>query len=235
MSDSRGTASIPPITALIFMKLESQRVPRKNLREVGGRPLFEWIFEVLESSRHVEKVILNTDSELIADRVSGRFNVKIHMRPQHLLEIQTNEANQIIGWDLDNCEGEFFLQSHSTNPLLTPATVDRAVETFFRQAIPNGHDSLFSVTAHRKRFFFEDGRPVNHDPAQLQKTQELPPVLEENSCVYLFSRSSFSASAANRIGLNPYLFQMDATEAVDIDTEGDLRLADALLRTRSPS
>lgn len=224
----------PQVTGLVFMKLESERVHRKNLREVGGKPLFHWIFEILTASSRVKDVILNTDSRLIADEVSRNFPVRIHMRPDHLLTIQSDEANQIVGWDMEQVQDDYFLQTHSTNPLLTLHTLERAVDTYFGQALPGGHDSLFSVTPHQKRFYTPDGKPVNHDPARLQKTQELDPLLEENSCIYLFSRAAFFDNDRNRIGRNPYLFPMAAEEAMDIDTEDDLQLADRILRaTRS--
>ncbi len=222
------------VTALLFMKLESERVPRKNMRLVGGEPLYHWIFSALTNSRYVQRVVLNTDSELIAEEVAARFDVVVHMRPQYLLRITNDEANQIMWHDMQMLDGEYFLQTHSTNPLLTSATLDAAVETFFTVALPAGHDSLLSVTTHQKRFFFPDGRPVNHDPRRLRKTQELDPLLEENSCVYVFSRRSFVANGNNRIGRKPFLHAIPAIEALDIDTEDDMELADRLLTARAP-
>lgn len=223
------------VTALVFMKLESERVPRKNLRLVGGEPLFHWIFKTLSESRYVDGIVLNTDSELIAEQVTARFDVRIHMRPDHLLRITGDEANQIMAYDLTLEPGEFFLQTHSTNPLLSARTLDLSIKSFFERALPDGFDSLFSVTPHRKRFFFSDGRPVNHDPRSLRKTQELDPLLEENSCIYLFSRTSFKANGNNRLGVRPFLFETQADEALDIDTEEDLALADRLLMSRERS
>lgn len=223
------------VTGLVFMKLESERVPRKNLREVGGRPLFEWIFEALTRAERIGEIILNTDSEILADAVANRFDVRIHMRPPHLLTIQTDEANQIIGYDVDESDAPIYLQTHSTNPLLRPETIDLAVDTFLDEALAAGHDSLFTVTSHQKRFFFSDGRAVNHDPKRLIKTQELPPLYEENSCIYLFTRDAFYANQRRRIGAHPRLLPISAREAIDIDTEEDLRLADQLLRAAHAS
>ena len=226
-------SAVRPVVGLVFMKLHSERVPRKNLRTVGGEPLFHWIFDVLDRSEYVERTVLNTDSDLIAEEVTERFpDVGIHMRPDHLLTIDHDEANQIMNHDLELDPGEYFLQTHSTNPLLTRQTLDRAVEVYFEEALPAEFDSLFSVTAHKKRFFWSDGRPVNHDPSDLRMTQELDPLLEENSCIYLFSRESFLANDRNRIGANPYMFEMPAGEALDIDTEEELALADRLLSTK---
>jgi len=223
-------SSIPPIKALLFMKGHSERVPRKNMREFCGRPLFHWIMDVLAESRHIGEIIINTDSEEIAESASSNFNVTIHMRPEHLLTITSNEANLIMAHDLSITEGEWFLQTHSTNPLLLPATVDRAVETFF-SAERGEHDSLFTVTPMQKRFYFSDGRAVNHDPEKLIKTQELPPIYEENSCIYMFSRTVFE-ERGNRIGANPMLLPMDPYEAVDIDEPIDWSIAEAMMQTR---
>lgn len=229
------SSEIRPVTGLVFMKLHSERVPRKNLRTVGGKPLFCWIFEVLASSPLIHEIILNTDSELIAEEVSSRFAVTVHMRPDRLRDIHSNEANQIIAYDLERANGDYFLQTHSTNPLLSVDTLDAAVDAFFSRARPAGFDSLVSVTEHRKRFYRSDGSPVNHSPDELVKTQEISPLLEENSCVYLFSRRSFRENHSNRIGARPFFWTMSQEEALDIDTEDDLTLADRLLATSNSS
>jgi CMP-N-acetylneuraminic acid synthetase len=76
------------------------------------------------------------------------------------------------------------------------------------------------------RLYWEDGSAVNHDPKVLLKTQDLPIIYEENSCFYLFSRSSFEAAGNKRIGLNPYMYEISKLEAVDIDEPDDFRLAE---------
>jgi N-acylneuraminate cytidylyltransferase len=181
----------------------------------------------LAASSRIRQIIVNTDSAEIADLCRPLPKVKIHERPTHLLGDEVG-ANPLIEWDLDHSEGEYYLQSHSTNPLLTSATIDAAVHTYFSQ---NAHDSLFSVTPIRKRFYWQDGRPVNHDPANLLMTQSLPPLLEENSCIYLFSKSGFRQNRG-RLGRNPLLFPMAALESVDIDEESDFAVADALMCSR---
>lgn len=217
----------PPLNALIFMKGHSARVPNKNLRMFCGRPLCHWILETLSASAHLGRIIVNTDSEPIAQAVSGFPKVKVHRRPAYLLGDHV-VANPIIAWDMEHCEGEYFLQSHSTNPLLTTATVDAAIAAFFSQ---QEHDSLFSVTALQRRLYWADGRGINHDPARLLPTQELPPVYEENSCLYVFSRKSFRTTG-QRLGAKPLMFPTPPIEAVDIDEESDFAVAEALMQSR---
>lgn len=218
----------PKVKALIFMKYHSVRVPRKNVRDFCGRPLFHWIIDTLQKSEHINEVIINTDSQEIADNAKENFDVTIHMRPEHLLDIHSNEANQIIAHDLSLTDGEYFLQTHSTNPNLSVDTINLAVEAFF---MSTKHDSLISVTPIKKRFYWPDGRPVNHDPYSLIKTQDQTPLYEENSCIYLFSKEGF-LKQQNRIGRNPLFFPMDALESGDIDEESDFLLAESVMQYR---
>ncbi len=93
------------------------------------------------------------------------------------------------------------------------------------------HDSLFGVTRWQTRLWDAAGQPINHDPQRLLRTQDLPPVYEENSCLYLFDREGLLARG-NRLGRNPLLFEIPRLEAVDIDEEDDFRLAECLMRMR---
>jgi N-acylneuraminate cytidylyltransferase len=220
---------IQKVKALLFMKGHSERLPGKNLKPMCGRPLLQWIVESLSKSKYVEEIVLNTDDEEIAQKAQDGFNVTIHWRPDYLLNITSNEASQILAYDLSFMEGEHFLQTHSTNPLLKTETIDRAIETYFEKL--GEYDSLFSVTSLQKRFYWPDGRPINHDPAHMIKTQELPIVYEENSCIYIFSRQVFE-KYERRFGKKPYLFAMDPYESVDIDVSVDFSIAEALMSER---
>jgi CMP-N-acetylneuraminic acid synthetase len=218
------------ITALLPMKGHSERVPNKNIRPFASRPLYHRVAETLQSCNRVESIIINTDSDLIAEDARKNFSkVQIIMRPAEL-QGDFVPMNDIIGYDLAMTGGEHYLQTHSTNPLLTRETVDAAIEQYFR-ALEN-HDSIFSVTRLQTRLYWASGEPVNHNPAELLRTQDLPPVFEENSNFFLFSKTSFAAAGNKRIGLHPAMFPMDKLEAVDIDEEVDFQLAEVLFQMR---
>ena len=111
-----------------------------------------------------------------------------------------------------------------TNPCLKKETIEKAIEIF---KIQNDYDSLFTVTKIQARLYDKDFNPLNHDPDELIRTQDLPQVYEENSCLYIFSRNSFFKNKS-RIGRNPYLFEINKLEAIDIDTEEDFILAEKI-------
>jgi len=143
-------------------------------------------------------------------------------------------TNKLFAHDLSVIDPRFrvFLQTHTTNPLLTAATVQDMIGKFeAAAAAAEKHDSLFTVTAYFARFYQRDGSAVNHDPKVLLRTQDLAPLLEENSNLYLFTRDSFAATNA-RIGARPLLFEMDRLEATDIDDQETWELAEALMSRR---
>jgi CMP-N-acetylneuraminic acid synthetase len=124
------------------------------------------------------------------------------------------------------------LQTHSTNPLLKPETVSRAIQSLLTN-YPT-RDSLFSVTRLQTRLYDQNGHAINHDPSILIQTQDLPPVYEENSCLYIFAREHL-LKRHHRIGEKPMMFEMDADEAWDIDEELDFAITDFLLRRKNHS
>src|SRR5215211_3314119 len=170
------------------MRHHSQRVPGKNYRSLAGKPLFHHIIETLRSVSEINQVVVDTDSEPVMDGVGRLFpDVKLIQRPEHL-RADNIPMNEILLHDTQQIESDFYLQTHSTNPLLKAETVSQAIRTFFSE-YPN-YDSLFSVTRLQTRLYFQDGHAINHDPRELIQTQELPSVYEENSCLYIFTREN---------------------------------------------
>lgn len=220
--------SAKTVTALVPMKGHSQRVPNKNIRSLCDRPLFYWIVEALRRAGRVGEVVIETDSDRIEAMAKQEFGeIRVLRRPNTLCGDET-PMNALLEWHQSQLGGDVFVQTHSTNPLLRPETIDAALERFFQ---PGGHDSLFTVTPMRTRFYWADGRPVNHNPEELIQTQNLPPLMEENSNLYVFTRQSFSRHG-RRIGEAPLMFEMDPLEAVDIDEEHDFKLAELLMQQR---
>ncbi|MEQ8821110.1 MAG: acylneuraminate cytidylyltransferase family protein [Sumerlaeia bacterium] len=216
--------------ALIPIKDHSERVPGKNFRSLAGRPLWQHIVATLQDMDEVGAIYIDTDSDRFTPDVLAPFpKVRVITRPQELRG-DFVATNALFAYDLTRIPAEIthFLQTHTTNPLLSPATIRRAIAAFEGAAAEGARDSLFTVTPCYNRFYRRDGSAINHDPKVLIRTQDLEPLLEENSNLYLFSRESFAATGA-RIGARPMLFEMDGMEATDIDDELGWDLADFLM------
>ncbi len=215
------------LKALLPMKGNSERVPNKNMRDFDGAPLYHAVMKSLLASKYIDQVVINTDSEIISKDAKEHFGDRVIIvdRP---LEIQGDfvSMNDIIAYDINRLDGEVFLQTHSTNPLLRAETIDRAIEKYMNGA--GEYDSVFGVTKVQTRFYSKDAQPVNHNPEELLRTQDLEPLYEENSNFYIFSKESFRNSGEKRIGLKPQIFEVNKLEAVDIDEPEDFKLAELL-------
>lgn len=210
------------------MKGHSQRVPGKNLRPLCGRPLFHWMLDALRGATSVDRIVVETDSDAIADSARAVDpGLTILRRPQALCGDAVS-MNALLAWHLEQVEGRRFLQVHATTPLMRPATLDAAVAAL---AAAPAHDSLFGVTVRHTRLYWPDGRAINHDPDRLIQTQDLPPVMEENSSLYLFSRDSFRRRG-QRIGQTPLMFATPPEDSADIDWEEDFAYCEYLMQRR---
>lgn len=208
------------------MRHHSQRVPGKNYRSLAGKPLFHHIIETLLAVPEVTQVLVDTDSDPVMDGLRRDFpQVKIIARPENL-RADDIPMNDILIYDTDQIQADFYLQTHSTNPLLKPQTVSRAIRALTTNY--PAQDSLFSVTRLQTRLYDQHGHAINHDPSVLIQTQDLPPVYEENSCLYIFTRENL-LKRHHRIGEKPMMFEIEAEEAWDIDDELDFAICDFLL------
>lgn len=218
------------LVALVPMRHHSQRVPGKNFRMLAGKPLFHHIIETLLAVPEITEIVVDTDSGPVINGLHQHFpQVSVIDRPEEL-RADDVPMNDILIHDTVQVQADFYLQTHSTNPLLKPETVSRAIQSLIT-SYPS-YDSLFSVTRLQTRLYFQDGRAINHDPTVLLQTQDLPPVYEENSCLYIFTRENL-IKRHHRIGEKPLMFEIEAEEAWDIDEELDFTITDFLLRRKN--
>lgn len=213
------------IVALLPLKANSERVKGKNFRMFAGKPLYRWILDSLLSLDEISQVVINTDAREILQETGLSESDRVLIRDRRPdLQGDLVSMNLILEDDIDNVAADLYLMTHTTNPLISSQTIKSALSDFDEAT---GFDSLFSVNKIQTRFYREDVSAVNHDPENLIRTQDLEPWYEENSCLYLFTRDSFSKTKA-RIGNKPYLFVTPSLESVDIDEPDDWTAAEAL-------
>ncbi len=118
------------LTALVPMRHHSQRVPGKNYRPLAGKPLYQHIIETLLSVPAVSSVVVDTDSEPVMDGLGRDFpQVILLPRPENL-RADAVSMNEILLYDTSQVVADFYLQTHSTNPLLRPETIMKAIRVF---------------------------------------------------------------------------------------------------------
>jgi CMP-N-acetylneuraminic acid synthetase len=219
-----------PFIALVPMRHHSVRVPGKNYRDLGGSPLYHHVVRTRLECPSISRIVIDTDSPVITADCTRSFpTVQLLQRPAHLTA-DTVPMTEVLAHDIAQVPGERYLQTHSTNPFLSSDTIERALA--FYTSHSDAYDSLFSVTRLQARLWSHDGKPLNHDPGVLLRTQDLAPVYLENSLFYVFT-ASLLRRTGRRIGERPAMFEVEPMESIDIDDEATFTMADAMLRARA--
>src|SRR5216684_199929 len=106
------------LVALVPMRHHSQRVPAKNYRILAGKPLFHHIIGTLLSVPLIKEIVVDTDSQPIISGLRKSFpKVRVIDRPENL-RADDVPMNDILLYDTEQVEADFYLQTHSTNPLI---------------------------------------------------------------------------------------------------------------------
>jgi len=218
---------IMTVIAIVPIKHHSSRVPGKNYRLCNGKPLFYWTIHNLLNTPEIDQIVIDTDSDIIWNGLDEQFPKETRLikyrRPKEVQgdSVSTNLLLERVISDL-GLTADFYVHTHVTNPLVSSSTFSKAINTL-RENLEA--DSLFGVKTLYTRLYDSHGRDLNHNRFHLIPTQDLDPVYEENSCVYVFPKSTLDAYHA-RIGENAMLFPMSDVESTDIDWPDDFGLAE---------
>jgi CMP-N-acetylneuraminic acid synthetase len=219
------------IYAIIPIKHHSSRVPGKNFKLMNGKPLYYWILNTLLSCDKIDKIFIDTDSEeLLGNCCVKSDKIILYKRPEKLRgdDMSVNKLLRNIIEDL-KLDADLYLQTHTTNPLLTKETIEGAINKFEKNKENN--DTLFTVKTLHTRLYDKNGNDLNHNRFHLIPTQQLDPIYEENSCLYLFTKKSLVENDA-RISKNALLYPMSTIESQDIDWPDDFELTEILMKMK---
>ena len=212
--------------ALLPLKKNSERVKNKNFKDLKGKPLFMWILEKLLDVDEIDKVVINTDARELLEEHKLVHDPKVIIRDRdQKICGDFVSMNKILKDDIENTDANTYIMTHTTNPLISTKTLRLALKKFFES---NDNDSLFSVNRFQTRFYDASANPINHDPNNLIRTQDLDVWYEENSCIYVFSKESFLKNN-NRVGEKPYMYCTPLNESLEIDTLDDWNLIESII------
>lgn len=171
----------PKLVALLPIKAHSERIPGKNFKDFAGKPLFKWILDTLTSIDDISCIVINTDAREMLQHhgIADYPKILLRERRETLCGDMTS-MNLIIKDDIENVPADNYLMTHCTNPLLSSHTIQSAMDWYAKKKQSQEADSLFTTNRFQTRFYQEDGSPINHDPDNLIRTQDLPVWHEEN-------------------------------------------------------
>lgn len=214
------------VVGFVPSKLNSQRLPRKNVLPLGGTPLVNHVLRALAAVPRIDDIVVFASDDEVMGYVEPGLPCRF-VRRDAWLDGDDALVQDFVGAFLAAVPCDVVVLAHITSPFLRAETIADCVDA----VVEHGHDSAFAALELR-RFAWFRGRPLNYSLEQpTPRTQDLEPVLVEQSGLYVFTRALFERTS-RRVGDQPYVKVVDAFEGHDIDTAEELALAEALLLAR---
>lgn len=208
------------VVAFVPIKLNSERVPQKNIRPfTGGQPLIRYILDTLNTVGNIDERYVYCSSPSISQYLPSGIEVKI--RSPHL-DLSTTPFNEVLRSFALDVPADVYVLTHATAPFIRKETIAQAVE----KVSSGAYDSAITVQR-QQEFVWIDGNPANYSIDDIPRTQDLKPFYTETCGLFVYTRKQI-VEHNRRIGPRTYLLEIDKIEAVDINEEEDFLIADSI-------
>lgn len=211
------------VVSFIPIKLNNQRLPGKNTMMLNGRPTCDYIFETVSNINKIDEKYVYCSNEEIKPYIApyAHKGLSFLKRDVYLDGFQV-KGLEIIDRFIKDVDADIYVLTHVTQPFTKAGSIENALE----KVISGEYDSAFSAVV-LQDYMWMNGKPFNYDMKDMVRTQDLEPIYMETGAFYIFRKEVFT-SLGQRIGKNPYIYEIDQFEAVDIDTAEDFEFAKAV-------
>lgn len=208
------------VVAIMPIKLNNERLPGKNTKMLGSKPLLQYELDNLKATGLCESIYVYCSDESIVSYLSE--GIEFVQRPA-FLDLSTSNFTQIFENFITTVNADIYIYAHATAPYITKETMEECIK-----AVTSGeYDSAFCAVKIQD-YLWQDGEAMNFDATNVPRSQDLKPIFRETSGVYVFKKEVF-LKYHRRIGIKPYIKEVSFKEAVDINNPEDFELATALL------
>lgn len=207
------------VVAIMPIKLKNERCPGKNTRMLGEKPLLQYELDNLKLTELCSEINVYCSDEAIVPFLPEGVNFL--KRPKEL-DLPTSNFTQIFSMFMNEKDADIYVYAHATAPFITVETMTQCIE-----AVKSGeYDSAFCAVK-LQDYLWLDGQPLNFVATNLPRTQDLKPIYQETSGVYVFTKEVFE-QYKRRIGIKPFIKEVTFKEAIDIDNPEDFDLAEVM-------
>jgi len=213
--------------AVIPARGGSKRLPRKNVLDLGGKPLIAWTIEAAKQSKYIDHFIVSTDDEEIKT-VSEQYNAEVLIRPGELATDTASSVDVVLhAINAQHKQYDYVILLQPTSPLRTAQHIDEAIELLFEKnanaiisVCETDHSPLWSNTLP------DDGSLDNfiREEVKGKRSQDLPTYYRLNGALYLCLISELVEHKTLMPKIQSYSFIMDVGSSIDIDTQEDFEL-----------
>lgn len=208
--------------AFVPIKLNSERVPRKNIRAfTNGEPLIKYILKTLEKVKGIDEIYVYCSSPEIKEYMTEK---SVFLKRDEHYDLSTTPFNEVLSSFAKLVKADQYVLTHATAPFIKAESIEKAIEGVSKE----GFDSALTVTPFNE-FLWKNNKPFNYDVENIPRTQDLERMYVETCGLYVYKRELI-LEKNRRIGDNPMLVEISKIEATDINVEEDFIIADAIFQ-----
>lgn len=204
------------VVAFVPIKLNSQRLPHKNILPIAGHPLCWHLCNTLLNVKNIDEVYVYCSDERVSDYIPEGV---IFKKRDKKLDDDLVKGFDIYRSFISEVDADVYVLAHTTSPFIKQESIDNALN----HIVSGNNDSAFSAEKIQTFSWYKD-RPINYDLNDVPRTQDLEPIWVETSAFFMFKKEIFT-DYNRRIGFNPYIQEVSGIEAIDIDEKKDYDLA----------
>ncbi len=208
------------VVAIMPIKTNNERFPGKNTKLLGGKPLLQHELDNLLKIKDLDSVNVYCSDVAIKEVLPK--GVSFIQRPEYL-DLPTANFTQIFENFMKEIDADIYVYAHATAPFVTVQTMKQCIDA----VVSGEYDSAFCAVK-LQDYLWKNGEPLNFNASDVPRTQDLEPIYQETSGVYVFTKDVFE-KYHRRIGKKPYIKEVSFKEAVDIDYQEDFALAELLV------
>ena len=204
------------VVSFIPIKRNNQRLPGKNLLPLNGRPTCKYIFDTINKVDTIDEKYVYCSDESIKQYIPD--GLTFLQRDPYLDGFQV-KGLEIIERFVQDVDADIYVLTHVTQPFTKSESIKNALD----KVISGEYDSAFSAVV-LQDYMWMNNKPFNYDMKNIVRTQDLEPIYMETGAFFIFRKEVFT-ELGQRIGNNPYIYEINQFEAVDIDNAEDFQFA----------
>ncbi len=208
------------VVALVPIKLNSQRLPHKNILDLGGKPLCYYMTKNLLEIKEIDETYVYCSDEKIKDYMPTKIKF---LKRDTYFDGDLVKGQEIYESFINKVNADIYVLAHVTAPFIKKETIQNALNN----VLTGEYDSALSVKK-IKTFTWYQGKTLNYNLEDIPRTQDIEPIYYETSAFFIFKKEVFTQMGKRRIGNKPFFQEVDDIEAIDIDYPEDFKFAQTI-------
>lgn len=225
------------ILAVVPARGGSKGIPKKNIKELAGKPLVAYTIEQSQASKYITRTLVNSDSEEIR-KVAETYGAESMDRIEEFhYDNSIQEVDRLLYWivkelEKNNEKIDLVVLLYPTAPLRDVETIDKAIKMVFDE----GYDSVLSLYEDTTYLWKVNGdatvTPTNYDPkTRGPRQKELWNQWAENKAIYVMKRDLLIDTGC-RLGGKVGYVEMSKLRSIDIDRPEDFEICRAIIESK---